>query len=318
MRIVVLDGYSLNPGDLSWEPLKRFGEVTVWNRTSKEEILERARGAEILMVNKTVLDATTLKALPELRLIAEMATGYNNIDIAAAKDLGIIVCNVPAYSTDSVAQMVFAQILNVTNHVETFAIQSRRGRWSACEDFCYWDEPLHEITGLSLGILGLGNIGKKVAEIAKAFGMKVLAYTSKSQDDLPEGIRKVSLDELFGQSDILSLHCPLTADTKGIVNGTTLAKMKDGAILVNTGRGPLINDQDVAGALASGRLGAYCADVMSVEPPSIDNPLLSEPRAFLTPHVAWATVEARGRLMSTLLSNIEAYLAGEPRNVVNK
>lgn len=318
MRIVVLDGYSLNPGDLSWEPLKRFGEVTVWNRTSKEEILERARGAEILMVNKTVLDAATLKALPELGLIAEMATGYNNIDIAAAKDLGIRVCNVPAYSTDSVAQMVFALILNATNHVETFAIQSRRGRWSACEDFCYWDEPLHEIAGMSLGILGLGNIGKKVAEIAKAFGMKVLAYTSKSQDDLPEGIRKVGLDELFGQSDILSLHCPLTTDTKEIVNETTLAKMKDGAILVNTGRGQLINDQDVADALSSGRLGAYCADVMSVEPPGIDNPLLSEPRAFLTPHVAWATVEARERLMSTLLSNIEAYLAGKPQNVVNK
>ena len=317
MQIVLLDGYASNPGDLTWEPLKEMGEVTVYDRTQPSEVVERAHDAEIIVTNKVTLTRQTLEQLPNLRLICVLATGYNTIDTLAARDLGITVCNVPAYSTDSVAQMVFAQILNMTNRVAHYARQTREGRWSAAPDFCYWDLPVSELAGKTLGIVGLGHIGAKVASIAREFGMDVFACTSKNSIDLPDYIQKTTLEGLFGVSDILTLHCPLTPDTHELINARTLARMKRGALLVNTGRGPLVNEADVAEALASGQLGGYGADVMCSEPPAADNPLFAQPNAFITPHIAWASVEARQRLLNATFDNIRAFQDGHPRNVVN-
>lgn len=317
MQIVLLDGYASNPGDLTWEPLKEMGEVTVYDRTQPSEVVERAHDAEIIVTNKVTLTRQTLEQLPNLRLICVLATGYNTIDILAARDLGITVCNVPAYSTDSVAQMVFAQILNMTNRVAHYARQTREGRWSAAPDFCYWDLPVSELAGKTLGIVGLGHIGAKVASIAREFGMDVFAFTSKNSIDLPDYIQKTTLEGLFGVSDILTLHCPLTPDTHELINARTLARMKRGALLVNTGRGPLVNEADVAEALASGQLGGYGADVMCSEPPAADNPLFAQPNAFITPHIAWASVEARQRLLNATFDNIRAFQDGHPKNVVN-
>lgn len=317
MQIVLLDGYASNPGDLTWEPLKEMGEVTVYDRTQPSEVVERAHDAEIIVTNKVTLTRQTLEQLPNLRLICVLATGYNTIDTLAASDLGITVCNVPAYSTDSVAQMVFAQILNMTNRVAHYARQTREGRWSAAPDFCYWDLPVSELAGKTLGIVGLGHIGAKVASIAREFGMDVFAFTSKNSIDLPDYIQKTTLEGLFGVSDILTLHCPLTPDTHELINARTLACMKRGALLVNTGRGPLVNEADVAEALASGQLGGYGADVMCSEPPAADNPLFDQPNAFITPHIAWASVEARQRLLNATFDNIRAFQDGHPRNVVN-
>lgn len=317
MQIVLLDGYASNPGDLTWEPLKEMGEVTVYDRTQPSEVVERAHDAEIIVTNKVTLTRKTLEQLPNLRLICVLATGYNTIDTLAARDLGITVCNVPAYSTDSVAQMVFAQILNMTNRVAHYARQTREGRWSAAPDFCYWDLPVSELAGKTLGIVGLGHIGAKVASIAREFGMDVFAFTSKNSTALPDYIQKTTLEGLFGVSDILTLHCPLTPDTHELINARTLARMKRGALLVNTGRGPLVNEADVAEALASGQLGGYGADVMCSEPPAADNPLFAQPNAFITPHIAWASVEARQRLLNATFDNIRAFQDGHPRNVVN-
>lgn len=317
MQIVLLDGYASNPGDLTWESLKEMGEVTVYDRTQPSEVVERAHDAEIIVTNKVTLTRQTLEQLPNLRLICVLATGYNTIDTLAARDLGITVCNVPAYSTDSVAQMVFAQILNMTNRVAHYARQTREGRWSAAPDFCYWDLPVSELTGKTLGIVGLGHIGAKVASIAREFGMDVFAFTSKNSIDLPDYIQKTTLEGLFGVSDILTLHCPLTPDTHELINARTLARMKRGALLVNTGRGPLVNEGDVAEALASGQLGGYGADVMCSEPPAADNPLFAQPNAFITPHIAWASVEARQRLLNATFDNIRAFQEGHPQNVVN-
>lgn len=317
MQIVLLDGYASNPGDLTWEPLKEMGEVTVYDRTQPSEVVERAHDAEIIVTNKVTLTRKTLEQLPNLRLICVLATGYNTIDTLAARDLGITVCNVPAYSTDSVAQMVFAQILNMTNRVAHYARQTREGRWSAAPDFCYWDLPVSELAGKTLGIVGLGHIGAKVASIAREFGMDIFAFTSKNSIDLPDYIQKTTLEGLFGVSDILTLHCPLTPDTHELINARTLARMKRGALLVNTGRGPLVNEADVAEALASGQLGGYGADVMCSEPPAADNPLFAQPNAFITPHIAWASVEARQRLLNATFDNIRAFQDGHPRNVVN-
>ena len=317
MQIVLLDGYASNPGDLTWEPLKAMGEVTVYDRTQPSEVVERAHDAEIIVTNKVTLTRQTLEQLPNLRLICVLATGYNTIDTQAARDLGITVCNVPAYSTDSVAQMVFALILNMTNRVAHYARQTREGRWSAAPDFCYWDLPVSELAGKTLGIVGLGHIGAKVASIAREFGMDVFAFTSKNSIDLPDYIQKTTLEGLFGVSDILTLHCPLTPDTHELINARTLARMKRGALLVNTGRGPLVNEADVAEALASGQLGGYGADVMCSEPPAADNPLFAQPNAFITPHIAWASVEARQRLLNATFDNIRAFLDGHPQNVVN-
>lgn len=317
MQIVLLDGYASNPGDLTWEPLKEMGEVTVYDRTQPSEVVERAHDAEIIVTNKVTLTRQTLEQLPNLRLICVLATGYNTIDTLAARDLGITVCNVPAYSTDSVAQMVFALILNMTNRVAHYARQTREGRWSAAPDFCYWDLPVSELAGKTLGIVGLGHIGAKVASIAREFGMDVFAFTSKNSTELPDYIQKTTLEGLFGVSDILTLHCPLTPDTHELINARTLARMKRGALLVNTGRGPLVNEADVAEVLASGQLGGYGADVMCSEPPAADNPLFAQPNAFITPHIAWASVEARQRLLNATFDNIRAFQDGHPQNVVN-
>lgn len=316
-KIIVLDGYAANPGDLSWKPLEEWGELTVYDRTASSEVVERARGAEIVMTNKVNIGADIISQLPELKMINVLATGYNVVDIEAARNAGIIVCNIPAYSTDSVAQLTFAHILNIVNQIGHYAEENRQGRWSRNPDFCYWDSPLHELSGKTLGIVGLGHIGSKVARLARDFGMEVYAFTSKNSSSLPEGIQKTTMEGLFGVSDILTLHCPLTPTTRELINRETLRKMKQGAILINTGRGPLVNEEDVAEALRDGHLGAYGADVMCQEPPEATNPLLSCPNAFITPHIAWATVEARKRLMDIAVANVKAYVAGEAVNVVN-
>ena len=317
MKIVELDGYAVNPGDLSLEALKAYGELVVYERTAEQDVVSRAQDAEMLLINKINLTAAVLAQLPRLRYIGVMATGYNTVDIEAAKAQGIVVTNIPAYSTDSVAQMTFAHILNLTNQVAHYAQRNREGRWSKNADFCYWDTPLPEISGKVLGIVGLGNIGCKVARIAKDFGMDVFAFTSKNSADLPEGIQKTTWEGLLAASDILTLHAPLTAGTQMMVNGDTLKRMKPGALLINTSRGGLIDEQAVAEALATGQLGGYGADVMTIEPPTSDNPLLHAPNAYITPHIAWATKAARQRLLDICIENIKAFLAGAPQNVVN-
>ena len=316
MKIVILDGYSADPGDLSWEELEQMGEVTVYDRTSPSETVQRAANADVVLTNKVVLDREKIAQLPRLKYIGVLATGYNVVDIEAAHERGIIVTNVPAYSTESVAQMVFAHLLTVTNRTEHYAIQNRSGRWAASPDFCYWDFPLMELAGKTIGIVGLGNIGRRVAEIALAFGMKVKAVTSKSQEQLPAGIEKADLQTLLSSADVLSLHCPLTANTRHLINADTLRLMKPTAILINTGRGPLIDDQAVANALQEGLLGAFCADVLTTEPPSSNNPLLSQPNAFITPHIAWASTEARTRLLQIAIANVRAFASGKPQNTV--
>ena len=316
MKIVILDGYAANPGDLSWNALQDVGELTVYDRTMPEDTVVRATGAEIILTNKVVLGRKEIEQLPQLRYIGVLATGYNVVDTQAAHERGIVVTNVPAYSTESVAQMVFAHLLTVTNRTEHYALLNRQGRWSENPDFCYWDTSLMELSGKTFGIVGLGNIGHRVAQIALAFGMRVIALTSKSADALPPGIRKVDLQELFTTSDVLSLHCPLTDNNRHFINAQTLALMKSTAIVINTGRGPLVNNADVAEALAAGRLAAYCADVLTEEPPKADNPLLCQPNAFITPHIAWATKEARLRLLSTAIENVRTFVGDCPQNVV--
>lgn len=315
-KIVVLDGHASNPGDLSWDGLKAFGELTVYERTPEDQVLERIGDADIVLTNKVPFKADRISKLPHVKYIGVLATGYNIIDTQAAAQAGIIVTNIPAYSTDSVAQITFAHILNITNHVSHYAEQSRAGRWTQAPDFCYWDTPLIELAGKTIGIVGLGNIGMHVAQMARLFGMDVFAFTSKNSADLPEGIQKATIEGLLGVSDILTLHCPLTPDTFELINADTLSKMKRGAILINTGRGQLVNEADVAQALRDGQLSAYGADVMCQEPPTADNPLLSCPNAYLTPHIAWASFEARQRLLKIAINNVAAFIAGTPQNVV--
>lgn len=317
MKIVILDGYSVNPGDLSWEELEACGELIVYDRTNTEDILKRTKNADAILTNKVVISSEIIDKLPNLKYIGVLATGYNVVDIEAAKKRGITVTNVPAYSTNSVVQMTFAHILNLTNRVAHYAHENRKGKWSASPDFCYWDTNLGEIAGKTLGVVGLGNIGYKVACIARDFGMDVFACTSKNSADLPDGIQKVTFNGLLGISDILTLHCPLTPQTKEMINKDTLSQMKRGALLINTGRGALVNDKDVAQALCEGQLGGYGADVMTQEPPKPDNPLLSAPNAYLTPHIAWATLEARKRLVSIASANVAAFVQGSPKNVVS-
>lgn len=314
MKIVVLDGYGLNPGDLSWSAWETLGELKVYDRTSPSELLERSEGAEVLVTNKTLITAKDMAMLPELKYIGVLATGYNVVDIDSAKARGIVVTNIPAYSTASVAQMVFAHILNITQRVGYYADENVRGRWTNNPDFCYWDTNLVELDGKKMGIVGYGNIGKATACIALAFGMEVLAYTSKDQKDLPQGVKKATLDELFAESDVISLHCPLTPDTKELVNANRLKTMKPNAILINTGRGPLVNEQDLADALNEGRIAGAGLDVLSVEPSVAGNPLLSAKNCFITPHIAWATKEARTRLMDIAINNLRSYQKG---NIIN-
>ena len=314
MKIVVLDGYALNPGDLSWDEMKLLGELEIYDRTSPEQVLERSIGAEALITNKTVLTSDHMDALPNLKYIGVLATGYNVVDINAAKEHKIVVTNIPAYSTQSVAQMVFAHLLNITQRVGYYSKENTNGRWAKNQDFCYWDTNLIELAGKKIGIVGFGNIGQATARIALAMDMKVLAYTSKNQADLPIGILKVDLDELFSASDVISLHCPLTPETKELVNTKRLNMMKKNAILINTGRGPLINEKDLADALNKESIAGAGLDVLSTEPPLADNPLLTAKNCFITPHIAWATYEARTRLMQIAIDNLKSYMEG---NIIN-
>ena len=314
MKIVILDGYTTNAGDLSWNGISELGDLTVYDRTAPGEVIDRCLGAEAVLTNKVVLTDDVMQALPQLKYIGVMATGYNVVDIDAARRRGIVVTNVPAYSTPSVAQMVFAHLLNITNQVALHDRQVHEGRWAGNRDFCFYSAPLIELAGKQMGIVGLGQTGSAVAKIALALGMRVMAFTSKAQESLPEGITKGSLNEVFATSDVVSLHCPLTPDTKHIVNAERLATMKPSAIVINTGRGPLVDEQHLADALNRGTIAAAAVDVLSTEPPAADNPLLTARNCHITPHIAWASQAARARLIDTLSSNLKGYISG---NVVN-
>ena len=317
MRIVILDGYALNPGDLSYDCLKQFGTLKVYDRTLPEQLIERAKDADAVLTNKVVLGETEFAQLPRLRYIGVQATGYNVIDVEAARRHGITVTNIPAYSTDSVAQMVIAHLLNITQSVGYYARENCTGRWGSNPDFCYWDNPLIELAGKQMGIVGLGRTGSAVARLAMAFGMKVAACTSKPQSALPEGVEKMDLDMLFASSDVVSLHCPLTPDTRHLVDAARLARMKPTAILINTARGPIVDEQALADALNSGALHAAGIDVLIEEPPREGSPLLSARHCFVTPHIAWATLEARTRLLQICEANLRAFIEGTPQNVVS-
>ena len=308
MKIVALDGYAANPGDLSWDELKALGECVIYDRTAPEEVLERAADAEVVLTNKVVITADMMAALPQLKYIGVMATGYNIVDIDAARERGIIVTNIPSYSTDSVAQMVFAHILNIAQQVQHHSEAVHQGRWTASKDFCFWDTPLIELRGKKIGIVGLGHTGYTTARIAIGFGMEVYAYTSKSSFQLPPEIKKMELDQLFSECDIISLHCLLTDKTRELVNAARLKLMKPTAILINTGRGQLVNEQDLADALNNGQIYAAGLDVLSQEPPKADNPLLTARNCYITPHIAWASAAARERLMGILLDNLKGYM----------
>ena len=316
MRIVILDGYALNPGDLSYDCLEQFGTLKVYGRTAPEQVIERAKDADALLINKVVLGEKEFAQLPQLRYIGVQATGYNVVDVEAARKHGITVTNIPAYSTHSVAQMVMAHLLNITQSVDYYARENRAGRWAGSPDFCYWDNSPIELAGKRMGIVGFGRTGSAVARLAEAFGMTVAAYTSKPQEALPEGVEKCSLDELFVSSDVVSLHCPLTPDTHHLVNAQRLALMKPTAILINTARGPIVDEQALAEALDSGALHAAGVDVLCEEPPRAGSPLLTARNCFVTPHIAWATREARTRLLQICEANLRAFIEGHPQNVV--
>lgn len=318
LTIVVLDGYTLNPGDLSWKGLEALGTVKLYDRTNPAEVVQRAAGADVVLTNKTVLDGKALAQLPGLKYIGVLATGYNVVDLEAAGRQGITVTNIPAYSTDSVAQMVFAHLLNITQQVGHYADEVASGQWTRQADFCYWNTSLVELAGKTLGIVGLGHTGMATARIALAFGMQVLAYTRREAEELPAGIRKAdSLETVFCESDVVSLHCPLTETTKYLVNRERLRLMKPDAVLINTGRGGLVNEADLADALKQGYLAAAGVDVLSSEPPVAGHPLVGLKNCFITPHIAWATREARQRLMDQTVRNIEAFLNGQPINIVS-
>lgn len=316
MKIVVLDGYTLNPGDLSWDALESLGDCIIYDRTEPEEAVARAIDADIIITNKTVLDGDILAELPNLKYISVLATGYNVVDIDAARERDIPVSNVPEYSTRSVAQMVFALILELTQHVGAHSNAVRSGKWTQSIDFSFWNYPLIELEGLTMGIIGLGRTGKAVADLAKAFGMNVIAYT-RNPEAVHPGVSNVDLDTVFRESDILSLHCPLTPETQGLVNSERLSLMKQTAFLINTSRGPVVNEQDLADTLNSGCIAGAGLDVLSTEPPKPDNPLLSANNCIITPHIAWATKSARERLMKITVENVKSFIEGSPINVVN-
>ena len=317
MKIVVLDGYALNPGDLSWERLNQFGDVTVYDRTPAELIIPRIGDAEIVLLNKTPITKQTLAACPSVRLICVLATGYNVVDCDAAKMRGIPVCNVPAYGTAAVAQFTFALLLELCHQVGQHSDSVHKGDWCRNLDFCYWKTPQMELAGKTMGIIGFGRIGRAVGQIAKAFGMRVIAY-NRSRCAEGEAIGEyVDLDTLLTNSDIISLHCPLTPQTENLINKDSISKMKDGAILLNTARGPLVNEQDLADALKAGKLRGAAADVVCKEPMAADNPLLNAPNCILTPHMAWAPLESRQRILDCTIRSIRAFLTGKPENTVN-
>ncbi|QDU71361.1 D-2-hydroxyacid dehydrogenase [Mucisphaera calidilacus] len=316
MKIVVTDGVTLNPGDLSWEQLADLGNCDIYDNSTPEENLQRCRDADIVLTNKVVFDKDTLEQLPSLKLISVTATGYNIIDTTTASQRNVVVTNVPAYSTQSVAQMTFALILELCQHVGHHSQTVHEGRWSRSPNFCYWDKPLIELAGRTLGIVGTGRIGSESAQIAKAFGMNVIA-TNRTGNPGDTGLTIVDRDELFARSDIVSLHCPLTNDNEQFVNQTLLTTMKPSAFLINTSRGQLINEQHLADALNSEQIAGAGLDVLATEPPAPDNPLLTAKNCVITPHIAWATRAARSRLMDIAVDNVKAFLQGSPRNVVN-
>ena len=311
MKIVILDGHVENPGDLSWEPLARLGEVTVYERTAPSDVIARIGDAPIVITNKTVITREIFDACPAIRYVGVLATGYNVVDIAAARERGIIVTNVPAYSTQAVAQFTVALLLEICHHVGRHSDSVHAGKWSACQDFAYWDYPLIELAGKTIGIIGYGRIGQATAKAAQALGMKVIAYSRHGQ-----GEPYVPLEELYARADVISLHCPLTAENTGMINRETIAKMKDGVILLNTARGALINEEDLREALLSGKVYAAAADVAAVEPIPADSPLLGLPNMIFTPHIAWACYETRQRLMDIAVDNVRQFLNGTPVNNV--
>jgi glycerate dehydrogenase len=316
MKIVVLDGYTLNPGDLNWDGFKESGEIILYDRTPENEIIERAGKAEIVLTNKTPLSSKTLKLLPYLKYIGILATGYNIVDIESANNQGIVVTNIPAYGTASVPQMTFALLLELCHHVQRHSDAVIAGRWSSSPDWCFWDHPLVELKDKTIGIIGFGNIGQRTADIATAFGMKILAH-DRNESDQPHrnNLRWAKLPEIFRDSDVITLHCPLTPETKGIINKSNLALMKSTAFLINTSRGPLIAEEDLAEALNSGIIAGAALDVLSVEPPLPDNPLFQAKNCIITPHISWATREARKRLMEIAIANLRGFLDG---NIVNR
>jgi len=323
MKIVILDGYAINPGDLSWEAFKEYGDVIVYDRTTynieeQEKVLERIGDAEILLLNKTPVTRETIIKAPNLRYIGVLATGYNIVDVNAAKERGIVVTNIPTYGTASVAQFTFALILELCHRIGHHSEEVKRGRWENNPDWCFWDYPLIELEGKNIGIIGYGRIGQAVGKIAQAFGMKVLVYTRNPGKEAEKGdIRFVNLDVLFSESDFISLHCPLTDETKGIINKSTIEKMKRGAFIINTSRGGLVVEEDLASALNEGVLGGATVDVVSEEPIKKDNPLLKAKNCIITPHIAWAPFEARKRLVEIAVDNLKSFLDGKPKNVVN-
>ncbi len=320
MKIVVLDGYTENPGDISWAPLEKLGEVEVYDRTSYTEtdlIAERIGDAQVAVINKTPMSAYTMDHCPSLKAIAVLATGYNVVDCDAAKERGIVVMNVPVYGTDNVSQYAVGLLMEVCSHIGEHSRSVMKGDWAANVDFCYWNYPMIEVSGKTAGIIGLGRIGVNTAKILNAMNMKVIAYDTAESDAGQAVAEYVGLDELFGRSDFIFLHCPLFPSTKGIINKDNIAKMKDGVILINNSRGPLVVEEDLAEALNSGKVAAAAVDVVSTEPVRNDNPLLSAKNCIITPHISWATKEARERIMQTTADNIEAFLQGKPVNVVN-
>lgn len=317
MKIVVLDGYTLNPGDLSWGELQELGELTVYDRTPPELVVERSKGAEIIFTNKTPVSEAVLKSLPGLRYVGVLATGYNVVDTGAAGKLGITVTNVPSYGTYSVAQMVFALLLELSQHVQYHSDSVMRGKWSESPDFCYWEYPLVELYGKTMGIIGFGNIGKKVADIATAFGMNILAADKFHSDQSHrQNFRWTDTAELISSSDVVSINCPLTSETEGLIDKELLSTMKSTAFLINTSRGPVIVEKDLADALNNGIIAGAGLDVLSVEPPSQDNPLFNAKNCIITPHISWATREARGRLLDKAVYNLKSFLKGTAVNSV--
>lgn len=317
LKAVILDGYTENPGDLSWKCIEDLTDLTVYDRTPPELVVERAKEAEILIVNKVVLSKEIIDKLPELKFVSTLATGFNQIDCKALRERNIPVSNIPAYSTNAVAQMVFAYILEYTNRVNEYTQSVKNGDWSNCKDFCYWNKPLYELDGKILGIIGFGKIGSRVAEIGKAFGMNVLVYTPSGKKDGFDSVTFTDMDTVLKNADFISVHCLLTDKTNGLINKDFLSKVKDSACIINTARGAVAVEEDVANALKKGKVACYCTDVLSTEPPKKDNPLLTAPNCFITPHIAWAAYETRLRLMGILENNIKNYLNGTPVNVVN-
>lgn len=317
MKIVIVDGYAENPGDLSWKGLEELGDVVVYDRTPADKLVERLQGAEIAVINKAVMSREVLSQLPDLKAIAVTATGYNVVDTAAAREKNIDVMNVPVYGTQTVAQFTVGMLLDLCARYEHHDQEVKKGRWSACPDFCFWDSPITELAGKTAGIIGLGHIGQATAKILRALGMKVIALGRTETEEGRSAAEYVTKDELLKRSDVILLHCPLTPETEGIINRDTIAKMKDGVIIINTSRGPLINEQDLADALRSGKVSAAGVDVVSGEPISPENPLLTAPHILITPHIAWAAVEARQRIMDTTVENVKSFLEGKAQNRVN-